>query len=379
MEKRKSGGTEGEIKGFTVNDNLLFSRNDSFEAGVIVDTSATEGDTTTANKNKNKNKNKIKNNKNTYQSMRKSFNVTSGLNTIDSRLSSSVPSHGSATKYRDGRSMEKQKSSPFPVIMVDVDMHNTTSPSPLRHNKRILSPGNNNTGRSTDGDGDNDVSDQTGKTVVNATPAMDDEENSSFEFGTADDDDDIRDEEEEEEEEEEDVVISNKVKVGEQASGFAGLSVSQISRVYGLTIRLIEALSTSYLWIYRTILMALFIIILLPGFLRVALWYCFSPKVQKNVVYGLFARNRLDIIYPELSIPSPPEGRPIVIFVTGGAWIIGYKAWGSLLGKRLAEQGIITVLLDYRNFPQAKCDTMVDDVHRGISWVIANSHTIGTK
>ena len=88
--------------------------------------------------------------------------------------------------------------------------------------------------------------------------------------------------------------------------------------------------------------MACFIFFLLPGFLKIAYFYVFSPKVQRSVVFGLFPRNRLDIIYPPYYIKSPKSGRPIVIFVTGGAWIIGYKAWGALLGKRLAEEGIIT-------------------------------------
>lgn len=36
----------------------------------------------------------------------------------------------------------------------------------------------------------------------------------------------------------------------------------------------------------------------------------------------------------------------------GGAWTIGYKAWGSLLGRRLSKHGVLVYCLDYRNFPQ---------------------------
>ena len=36
----------------------------------------------------------------------------------------------------------------------------------------------------------------------------------------------------------------------------------------------------------------------------------------------------------------------------GGAWTIGYKAWGSLLGRRLSKHGCLVCCLDYRNFPQ---------------------------
>jgi acetyl esterase/lipase len=38
----------------------------------------------------------------------------------------------------------------------------------------------------------------------------------------------------------------------------------------------------------------------------------------------------------------------------GGAWIIGYKAWGALLAKRLSLAGAVVCCLDYRNFPQVR-------------------------
>ena len=36
----------------------------------------------------------------------------------------------------------------------------------------------------------------------------------------------------------------------------------------------------------------------------------------------------------------------------GGAWTIGYKAWGSLLGRRLSKHGCLCYCVDYRNFPR---------------------------
>ena len=44
----------------------------------------------------------------------------------------------------------------------------------------------------------------------------------------------------------------------------------------------------------------------------------------------------------------------------GGAWTIGYKAWGSLLGRRLSKHGVLVYCLDYRNFPQVS-DTLFGD------------------
>lgn len=50
--------------------------------------------------------------------------------------------------------------------------------------------------------------------------------------------------------------------------------------------------------------------------------------------------------------------------VTGGAWIVGYKAWGALLAQRLSQQGVIVACIDYRNFPQARDGVWASPVAR---------------
>lgn len=63
------------------------------------------------------------------------------------------------------------------------------------------------------------------------------------------------------------------------------------------------------------------------------------------------ARNLLDIYVPYRH--HFKNGRlPVLIYVTGGAYMIGYKAWGAVLARRMSQCGVITCCLDYRNFPQ---------------------------
>nr|VDD47541.1 unnamed protein product [Brassica oleracea] len=112
----------------------------------------------------------------------------------------------------------------------------------------------------------------------------------------------------------------------------------------------------------------------MPGFLQVAYHYFFSPQVRRSIVYGDQPRNRLDLYIPP---PTSAGLKPVVVFVTGGAWIIGYKAWGSLLGLQLAERDIIVACLDYRNFPQGTISDMVRDVSQGISFVCNNISAFG--
>jgi acetyl esterase/lipase len=68
---------------------------------------------------------------------------------------------------------------------------------------------------------------------------------------------------------------------------------------------------------------------------------------------------------------------PVVIFVTGGAWTIGYKAWGALLARRLCGAGVMVACLDYRNFPQGSAADMLEDVNTGIAWVLRKAERHG--
>lgn len=135
-----------------------------------------------------------------------------------------------------------------------------------------------------------------------------------------------------------------------------------------LTFTLLRYLGVGYRWISKFLALAFYAMLLMPGFLQVGYYYFFSKQVRRSVVYGDQPRNRLD-----LYLPVNCDGRnPVVAFVTGGAWIIGYKAWGALLGRRLAERDVIVACIDYRNFPQGTISDMVNDVSQGISYVCNN-------
>ncbi|XP_076914383.1 isoprenylcysteine alpha-carbonyl methylesterase ICME-like isoform X2 [Bidens hawaiensis] len=81
--------------------------------------------------------------------------------------------------------------------------------------------------------------------------------------------------------------------------------------------------------------------------------------------------SRLDIYLPK-SDEKNDHPKPVIAFITGGAWVIGYKAWGSLLGRHLSGTDVIVACIDYRNYPKATISEMVDDASRGISFVCNN-------
>ncbi|KAJ4809838.1 Alpha/beta-Hydrolases superfamily protein [Rhynchospora pubera] len=140
-----------------------------------------------------------------------------------------------------------------------------------------------------------------------------------------------------------------------------------------LTLILLRYLGIGYRWIMKFLALCLYAFLLMPGFIQVGYYYFFSSQVQRSVVYGEEPRNRLDLYLPL----NANDRMPVVAFITGGAWIIGYKAWGALLGRRLAERGIIVACIDYRNFPQGTISEMVEDASQGISFVCNNIASFG--
>ncbi|XP_073131317.1 isoprenylcysteine alpha-carbonyl methylesterase ICME-like isoform X2 [Henckelia pumila] len=102
-------------------------------------------------------------------------------------------------------------------------------------------------------------------------------------------------------------------------------------------------LGLGYKWITGILALGCYAFLLLPGFLQVGYNYFYSGYIHRDIVYGDQPRNRLD-----LYLPKNRDGlKPVVAFVTGGAWIIG-------------------------NFPQGTISDMVKDVSQGISFVCNN-------
>lgn len=152
-----------------------------------------------------------------------------------------------------------------------------------------------------------------------------------------------------------------------------GHAAAETFMLTGLTWRLLRYLGVGYRWITKLLALGLYAIFLMPGFLQVGYQYFFSKRIQRSIVYGDQPRNRLDLYTPE-DLSSP---KPVVIFVTGGAWIIGYKAWGALLGIQLSERDIIVCCVDYRNFPQGGISDMVHDVSTAVGFILNNIDQYG--
>ena len=50
---------------------------------------------------------------------------------------------------------------------------------------------------------------------------------------------------------------------------------------------------------------------------QMGIFYFVSPRVTRSLVYGLAARNRLDLYRPPAKSKRPPDGYRVVIYITG--------------------------------------------------------------
>ncbi|CBZ25052.1 conserved hypothetical protein [Leishmania mexicana MHOM/GT/2001/U1103] len=64
---------------------------------------------------------------------------------------------------------------------------------------------------------------------------------------------------------------------------------------------------------------------------------------------------------------------PILISVTGGAWIVGCYLWNFLVARLFAARGYVVFCPDYRNFPQTTMEGMTLDISDAIAWVLNNA------
>ncbi|XP_062103456.1 probable isoprenylcysteine alpha-carbonyl methylesterase ICMEL1 [Humulus lupulus] len=134
-----------------------------------------------------------------------------------------------------------------------------------------------------------------------------------------------------------------------------GHAVAETFLLTRLSLKLLRYLGVGYIWMTRFLALGCYALLLVPGFCQVGYNYFFSSQIRKSIVYGDKPRNRLD-----LNLPKNSDGpKPVIAFVTGGAWIIGYKAWGSLMGQQLSERDIIVACIDYTNFPQGTISDII--------------------
>ncbi len=121
------------------------------------------------------------------------------------------------------------------------------------------------------------------------------------------------------------------------------------------------------LFILLAIVVVLVIPMILIGCQTTSIINTLTPSggftLQKDQPYGPAPRQTLDIYTPK----NKPLKSAVVVFIHGGSWATGDKDKYLFVGQAFTELGYITVIPNYRLYPQVEFPAFIDDAAAAIA------------
>lgn len=96
-------------------------------------------------------------------------------------------------------------------------------------------------------------------------------------------------------------------------------------------------------------------------------------RAAADVAYGEGPRRTLDVYAPQ----ARTRNTPVLVFFYGGGWSSGAKEDYSFAGDAFAAQGFLTIVPDYRIYPEVRFPGFVEDAAAALRWVRDNATRYG--
>ncbi len=95
--------------------------------------------------------------------------------------------------------------------------------------------------------------------------------------------------------------------------------------------------------------------------------------IARDITYAPGDRHMLDVYAPR----ADGTARPVIVFIYGGTWISGTKADNAWVGIALARQGYVTVVADYRIYPDGVWPGFIEDNAAAARWALDHAADYG--
>lgn len=95
-----------------------------------------------------------------------------------------------------------------------------------------------------------------------------------------------------------------------------------------------------------------------------------------DVAYGEAARQKLDVYAPKQRAKAK-SGAPVAVFFYGGNWRSGERGDYRFVAAALAARGVLTVLPDYRLYPEVAYPEFLRDSARAVAWTLREIERYG--
>lgn len=96
-------------------------------------------------------------------------------------------------------------------------------------------------------------------------------------------------------------------------------------------------------------------------------------QLHADIAYGDLARQKLDVYQPKLK----GQDLPVVVFFYGGSWDSGDKTDYKFAAEAFTSNGFITVIPDYRVYPEVLFPGFMADPASAAKWVKQNIQHYG--
>jgi acetyl esterase/lipase len=99
-----------------------------------------------------------------------------------------------------------------------------------------------------------------------------------------------------------------------------------------------------------------------------------NDEQADGLAYGAAPRQKLDVYAPR----SRTDGaRPVVVYFYGGSWQGGERADARGVAQALAQRGIVTIVPDYRVYPETIFPGFIDDAAAAARWTREHARAFG--
>ncbi len=129
------------------------------------------------------------------------------------------------------------------------------------------------------------------------------------------------------------------------------------------------------LWIVPELIVILLLAACSPLAILNALTPPSTRSVTEGAAYGPLPRQRLDIHVPRA--PASVGGYPMVVFFYGGSWNRGERADYRFVGEALAARGILTLIPDYRLYPEIRYPIFLKDSALALAYALTQAAALG--
>lgn len=89
-------------------------------------------------------------------------------------------------------------------------------------------------------------------------------------------------------------------------------------------------------------------------------------QLHADIAYGHASRQRLDVYQP---VQPSSNKRPVIVFFYGGSWDSGDKKDYLFVAEAFTSKGFVTVIPDYRVYPEVAFPQLMEDPAYATKWV----------